>query len=155
MTLLKVYKIPHRSGQLPAGLILIDLFQASILYAICGIFERISHFGSNGSIVCTLILATSFTALEGKNFLAKMHLFFLAFFKVVMSASNFLQPFLQISQNLKRNVEFRLTVFKKHLLCLISNFTLKYILIFSKFVQSCIDEFWREKSNYFASLAIL
>ena len=39
--------------------------QGSILYAISGIFERISTFGTIGSIICTLLVASIFTALEG------------------------------------------------------------------------------------------
>ena len=41
-------------------------FQASILYGISGIFERISPFGLHGSIFCTMTIAAVFTAFEGK-----------------------------------------------------------------------------------------
>lgn len=36
-----------------------------MLYAISGIFERITPFGTTGSIICTILVASAFTALEG------------------------------------------------------------------------------------------
>ena len=43
------------------------LLQATLLFIISGVFDGISPFGPTGSIVCTIVIATLFTALEGKK----------------------------------------------------------------------------------------
>ena len=42
------------------------LYQAVIFYLVSGIFQRITPFGTYGSIISTMLLAGLFTALEGK-----------------------------------------------------------------------------------------
>jgi len=39
----------------------------SIFYGISGVIERITPFGTRGSLFCTLLVASGFTALEGKS----------------------------------------------------------------------------------------
>ena len=41
--------------------------QGSIFYGISGVIERITPFGTRGSLFCTLLVASGFTALEGKK----------------------------------------------------------------------------------------
>ena len=41
--------------------------QGSIFYGISGVIERITPFGTRGSLFCTLLVAAGFTALEGKK----------------------------------------------------------------------------------------
>ena len=41
--------------------------QSCIFYGISGVIERITPFGTRGSLFCTLLVASGFTALEGKG----------------------------------------------------------------------------------------